>query len=177
MPQNTVALIYDFVVFFPRILLLQFSRVLTMILVPRSPWPYFAVSDSRFLQPGGPGPRTYIPQEQGGPVISPGTAFPFRRLLRLAGLRWRYSTPPPRRKVTFKNTQIALSLFGLHSGTRTHYFRVLGPMCSEYAFPDIGALTPRPLVGLLRNIRERNVGALKLIFSSIHWLRLLVVNS
>jgi hypothetical protein len=35
------------------------------------------------------------PQEQGGPVISPGTGFPFRRLLRLAGLRWKYSNPPP----------------------------------------------------------------------------------
>jgi hypothetical protein len=34
-------------------------------------------------------------QELGGPIITPGTAFPFRRLLRLAGLRWRYSTPPP----------------------------------------------------------------------------------
>jgi hypothetical protein len=40
-------------------------------------------------QPGGPGPLIYIPQEQGGPVILPGTGFPFRRLLRLAGLRWR----------------------------------------------------------------------------------------
>jgi hypothetical protein len=46
-------------------------------------------------QPGGPGPRISIPQEQGGPVIPPGTGFPFRRLLRLAGLRWRYSKPPP----------------------------------------------------------------------------------
>jgi hypothetical protein len=35
-------------------------------------------------QPGGPGPRK-----------PPGTGFPFRRLLRLAGLRWRYSIPPP----------------------------------------------------------------------------------
>jgi hypothetical protein len=35
------------------------------------------------------------PQEKGGPVIPPGTGFPFRRLLRLAELRWRYSTPPP----------------------------------------------------------------------------------
>jgi hypothetical protein len=35
------------------------------------------------------------PQEQGGPVISPGSGFPFRRLLRLAGLRWRYSNTPP----------------------------------------------------------------------------------
>jgi hypothetical protein len=28
--------------------------------------------------------------------IPPGTGFPFRRLLRLGGLRWRYSNPPPR---------------------------------------------------------------------------------
>jgi hypothetical protein len=53
-------------------------------------WPYFAVSDSRLPKPGGPGPRIYISQEQGGPVMSPGTGFPFRHLLRLAGLRWRY---------------------------------------------------------------------------------------
>jgi hypothetical protein len=38
-----------------------------------------------FPQPGGPGPRIYILQERGGPVIPPGTAFPFRRLLQLAG--------------------------------------------------------------------------------------------
>jgi hypothetical protein len=31
--------------------------------------------------------RVYIPQEQGGPVIPPGTGFPFQRLLRLTGLR------------------------------------------------------------------------------------------
>jgi hypothetical protein len=40
-------------------------------------------------------PPIYIPQEQGGPVIPPGTGFPFCRLLRLAGLRWRYSNQPP----------------------------------------------------------------------------------
>jgi hypothetical protein len=28
-------------------------------------------------------------------VIPPGTGFPFHRLLRLAGLRWRYWNPPP----------------------------------------------------------------------------------
>jgi hypothetical protein len=49
----------------------------------------------RLFQPGGPGPRIYIPQEQGGPVIPPPTVFPFHRLLRLAGLQWRYSYPPP----------------------------------------------------------------------------------
>jgi hypothetical protein len=36
-----------------------------------------------------------IPQEQGGPVIPPYTGFPFCRLLRLKGLRWRHSNPPP----------------------------------------------------------------------------------
>jgi hypothetical protein len=56
---------------------------------------YFTVSDPRLPQPGRPGPRIYITQEQGGPVIPPGIGFPFLRLLRLAGLRWRYSTPPP----------------------------------------------------------------------------------
>jgi hypothetical protein len=46
----------------------------------------FYVSDSRLPQPGEPGPRIYIPQEQGGPVIPPSIGFPFCRLLRLAGL-------------------------------------------------------------------------------------------
>jgi hypothetical protein len=45
----------------------------------------------RLPQPGESGPRIYIPQEQGGLDIPPSTGFPFRRLLRLAELRWRYS--------------------------------------------------------------------------------------
>jgi hypothetical protein len=49
----------------------------------------------RLPQPGDPGPRIYIPQEQGDPVIPTDTGFPFRRLLRLARLRRRYSNPPP----------------------------------------------------------------------------------
>jgi hypothetical protein len=56
----------------------------------------FTVSYSRLPQPGGPGPRIYIPQEHGGPVMSPGIWFPFHHLLRLAGLQWRYSNPSPR---------------------------------------------------------------------------------
>jgi hypothetical protein len=58
-------------------------------------WPYFTVSHSRLSQPGGPSPRIYIPQEQGGPLIPPGTGFTFRRLLLFAGLWWRYSNPLP----------------------------------------------------------------------------------
>jgi hypothetical protein len=69
------------------------QRSHSWIRVPRESWPYFAVTDSRLPQPGAPGPNIYIPQEQGGPVIPPGTGFPFRRLLRLSGLRWRYSNP------------------------------------------------------------------------------------
>jgi hypothetical protein len=47
-----------------------------------------------------PGPRIYIPQEQGGPVTPPGTGFAFRRLLLLSGLQWRFSNPPPHEKDT-----------------------------------------------------------------------------
>jgi hypothetical protein len=39
---------------------------------PRDSWPYFTISDSRRPKPGGPGPRIYIPQEQGGPIMPPG---------------------------------------------------------------------------------------------------------
>jgi hypothetical protein len=70
------------------------QRSHSWVRVPRDSWPYFTLSYWRLPQPGGPGPRIHIPQEQGGPVIPPGTGFPFRRLLRLAGLRWRYSNPP-----------------------------------------------------------------------------------
>jgi hypothetical protein len=69
------------------------QRSHSRIRVPQDSWPYLTVLDSRLPQTGGPGPRIYIPQEQSGPVIPPGTGFLIRRLLRLAGLRWRYSTP------------------------------------------------------------------------------------
>jgi hypothetical protein len=42
---------------------------------------YFTLSDSRIPQPGGPGFRIYILQEQSDPVTPPGTGFTFRRLL------------------------------------------------------------------------------------------------
>jgi hypothetical protein len=69
--------------------------------VPRDSWPNFTVSDSRLPKLGGPGPCIYIPQEQGGPVIPPVTGFPLRRLLRLAGLRWRYSNPKSKSKLCY----------------------------------------------------------------------------
>jgi hypothetical protein len=65
--------------------------------IPLDSWSYFTAWDSKLTQPGGPGSRIYISQEQGDPVILPGTGFPFLRLLRLTGLRWRYLNPPPHR--------------------------------------------------------------------------------
>jgi hypothetical protein len=55
----------------------------------------------RLPQPGGSGSRIYIPQEQNSPVIPRGTGFPLRRLLRLAGLRRRYSNPSPTWRARF----------------------------------------------------------------------------
>jgi hypothetical protein len=66
------------------------QRSHSLVRVPQDSGPYFTVSDSRLPQPGGRGPRIHSPQEHGGPVILPTTGFPFGRLLRLAGLRWRY---------------------------------------------------------------------------------------
>jgi hypothetical protein len=47
----------------------------SQVRVPRDSWPPFTISDLRLPQTGGPRPRIYIPQEQGGPVIHPGTGF------------------------------------------------------------------------------------------------------
>jgi hypothetical protein len=53
------------------------QRSHSQIRVPQNSWWYFTLSDSRLPQPGGPGPRIYLPKEQGGPVIPPGTGFLF----------------------------------------------------------------------------------------------------
>jgi hypothetical protein len=39
------------------------QRILSWVRVPRDSWPYFTVSDSGLPQPGGTGPRIYIPPE------------------------------------------------------------------------------------------------------------------
>jgi hypothetical protein len=45
-------------------------------------------------QPGGPGPHI-IPQEQGGPVIPPGTGLPFLLPLTARRATVEHSNPPP----------------------------------------------------------------------------------
>jgi hypothetical protein len=46
-------------------------------------------------QPEGPGSGIYFSQEHGDPVIYLGIDFLFHRLLHIAGLKCRYSNPPP----------------------------------------------------------------------------------
>jgi hypothetical protein len=76
-------------------LLLCLARVVALGAKSHRTLDHILHSHLRLSQLGGSGPCIYIPQEQGDPVIPPGTGFPLRRLLRLAGLRWRYSNQPP----------------------------------------------------------------------------------
>jgi hypothetical protein len=76
-------------------LLLGVASVVTLGSESRINHDHISLSHMRLPQPGGPGSRIYIPQEQSGPVIHPGTGFPFHRNLRLANLQWIYSNPLP----------------------------------------------------------------------------------
>jgi hypothetical protein len=53
------------------------QRSHSQVRVLRDSWPHFIVSDSRPPQPEGPGPRIYIPPEQGSSVIPPDPGLPF----------------------------------------------------------------------------------------------------
>jgi hypothetical protein len=48
--------------------------------------------------------------------------FPFRRLLRLAGLRWRYSTPPPH---GITDSRLVLLITSRHGPRRKHHITLL----------------------------------------------------
>jgi hypothetical protein len=63
-------------------LLLRLARAVTLGSKSRRTHGHILLPHLRLPQPGGPGPHIYISLEQG-------------RLLRLAGLQWRYSNPPP----------------------------------------------------------------------------------
>jgi hypothetical protein len=66
-------------------LLLGLAREVTLGSKSRRTHGHILLSHLRLPQPRGPSSSIYIPHEQGGPVIPPGTGFPFCRLLRLAG--------------------------------------------------------------------------------------------
>jgi hypothetical protein len=93
------------------------------------------LSQLRLTLPGRTVPRIYILQEQGGPVIPLVTGFPFHRLLRLAGLEWRYSNPPPHRSLTklpksksksklyydWRSVGQSVLVLGMHLGPATNF--------------------------------------------------------
>jgi hypothetical protein len=66
----------------------------SIVRVAQNPKPNFTVSSETPPTWRARSPYLY-PQEQGDPVIPPSNGFPLHLLLRLAGLRWRYSNPPP----------------------------------------------------------------------------------
>jgi hypothetical protein len=57
----------------------------------------------------------------------PGTGFPFRRLLQLAGLRWRYSNPPPQGEYHHSLRQIILQKRWMDE-TKTSVYRKIYPV-------------------------------------------------
>jgi hypothetical protein len=77
----------------------------SQVWVPWDSWLYFTVSGLRLPQHGEPGPCIYIPHEQGGPVITQGTEFPFCRLLRLAKAMVEvFNTAPKRASLSQTNS-------------------------------------------------------------------------
>jgi hypothetical protein len=60
---------------------------------------HILLSHLRLSQPGGPGPRIYIPQEQGGPVIPRALGSCFVASYDLQGSGWRWSSSCDRQSI------------------------------------------------------------------------------
>jgi hypothetical protein len=103
------------------------------VTVPRGSRPQFTVSDSRLPNLEGQVPHNYIPQEQGGPVISPGTWLPFHRLLQLAGIRWRYSTP----LLHGENTICPRYITPLRTAQKSLFHYCVSSRCRGNVFPEL----------------------------------------
>jgi hypothetical protein len=88
------------------------------------------LSHVRLPQPRGTGLRIYIPQKQGGPVIPPGTGFPFCLFLRPAGTTVEVLDQPAHGvtpvKVVLRLTVSRPVCLGVRhpSGSREQYFLV-----------------------------------------------------
>jgi hypothetical protein len=110
-------------------LLVQFA--ITLKSKSRRTHDHILLSRLRLPQPGRPGSCIYNLQEQGGPIILLGTGFPFCRLLRLAGLRWSYSNPPPNGSCGYyRTTHIPEAIL-----LKSWYWKFLnGKVLSSFAF-------------------------------------------
>jgi hypothetical protein len=99
-------------------LLLDLSRAVTLRSKSSRTHGHILLSHLSLPQPGGPGPRIYIPQKQGGPVIPPGTGFLFLASYNSQGCSGGILTPSTRVCLLFK-TQ--LNTLGLSVPHRKHY--------------------------------------------------------
>jgi hypothetical protein len=70
----------------------------------RDSWSYFTASGLIPPKPWGQFLFSYMPPGTGWPTYAPGAGFRSRRLLQLAGSRWRYSKPAPHGARRTKNT-------------------------------------------------------------------------
>jgi hypothetical protein len=99
-----------------------------------------------FLEPGESDPRIYIPQEHNDPFISPGTWFRFRRLLRLAGLRWRYWNPSLHGIELSSSLLLCLYHFGTdhieNSSFLVAFVSVAGGTCLRSRCPETALVYP-----------------------------------
>jgi hypothetical protein len=114
---NSVALLFCSTVYDERTglqftvqLLLSLARAVTLGSQSSRTHGHTSMSHLRLPHPGGAGTRIQFPPppEKGGPVILPGTGFPFGRLLRDAGLRRKYSNPPQHGKGLCKMNMYSL---------------------------------------------------------------------
>jgi hypothetical protein len=129
----------------------------SMVRVAQNPKPYFTVSSetppiwrTRF-------PYLY-PPGTGWPSYTSGTGFPLRRLLRLGGLRWRYSNPLPTWKLKFKlklkllYDRQSVSQYVLVSSTLvglvTRYYFLLECCCLKFAVLFLWVALPDERTGL-----------------------------
>jgi hypothetical protein len=71
------------------------QRSHSQVRFPRDQLPYFTASDSRVPQPGGPVSVFISRRDRVAWLYPHALGSLFRRLLRLIGLQWDYSTPPP----------------------------------------------------------------------------------
>jgi hypothetical protein len=121
------------------------QRSHSWVRVPRDSWSYFTASDSRLPYPEWPGPRIYVPQWQGGQVKPPGTEFPFRCLIRLAGLRWKYSilfctTCIVSRRTNRKHIRcLAMDIYELHRKHLFFYCCVYSSLHTNGSYPMLPA--------------------------------------
>jgi hypothetical protein len=87
-PWNCPYTVADLIFVAPSLTRGLLCKLLLLVLASTTPQDRTLLS-----QPEGSGPRIYIPWDRVAQLYPRALVSPFRRLLRLAGLRWKYSDP------------------------------------------------------------------------------------